>query len=42
MAADGREAELVDALAPLGERLVFAVDALGFQVMAALTAGEGA
>lgn len=39
-AAEGREAELASALAPLGSRLDYAVDEGGFQVVAVLT-GEG-
>jgi len=41
-AEEGREDGLAHALAPLGERLSFEVDELGFQVVAALSAGEEA
>ena len=40
MAADGREAELAAALAPLGERLEYTVDEQGFQVVAALAGAD--
>jgi hypothetical protein len=36
IARDGREDELARALAPLGERLGFAVDQTGFDVVAVL------
>jgi D-glycero-alpha-D-manno-heptose-7-phosphate kinase len=36
LARDGREEELARALAPLGERLLFAVDRAGFEVIAAM------
>ena len=38
IAEDGREDELALALAPLGERITFAVDTIGFQVIAPLAA----
>jgi D-glycero-alpha-D-manno-heptose-7-phosphate kinase len=40
LARDGREGELARALAPLGERLTYAVDQAGFQVIAALDDGS--
>lgn len=42
MAAEGREAELAAALAPLGERLEYMVDEQGFQIVAALAAEDDA
>jgi galactokinase/mevalonate kinase-like predicted kinase len=36
IAADGREDELAAALAPLGERLTYAIDTEGFEVVAVL------
>jgi D-glycero-alpha-D-manno-heptose-7-phosphate kinase len=40
LARDGREEELAHALAPLGERLTFAVDQGGFQVIASMEDGQ--
>lgn len=40
IAEEGREDELARALAPLGERLRFGVDELGFQVIATLSDGS--
>jgi D-glycero-alpha-D-manno-heptose-7-phosphate kinase len=36
IAEDGREEELAEALAPLGERVIWAVDTLGFEIVAML------
>ena len=41
IAADGREAELSDALSPLGQRLDFGIDWDGFQVVAVLDEHHG-
>jgi D-glycero-alpha-D-manno-heptose-7-phosphate kinase len=40
IAADGREDELARALAPLGERLTYAIDTEGFEVVAVLEGDE--
>jgi D-glycero-alpha-D-manno-heptose-7-phosphate kinase len=40
LARDGREEELARALAPLGERLTYAIDRDGFRVIAALDEGR--